>query len=235
MDFEKVVKYSGFALTVVSLIIGIDYFIHNILISVSIIALASGISILAYFSIFRFNQTFGLRILNHEVKIDLQDTSGALAYQTRTTKFLALKDKITSFIDHMSADGDLEVSSVSPGTLEDIRREGGDLFLTTNFGKVLSKGEIIDKEIKTILKNTFESNPEYWSVRIILPTKEFKLIIIFPINRPYKNFRGYQRITSHEMIAETQPIETLISGRPALVWSVKAPKLKDVYKIIWEW
>lgn len=235
MSFDDLIKYVGFLLTVVSLIIGVDYFIHKIALSLAIVLGAAVIFIFIYRFAFRHNRLFDLRIIYHEVKIDLQDAAGDLALHSRLTKFKCLKNGVVSFTDHMSADGGLEGVQVYPGVIEEIRKEGGDLFIRSNFGKVLKKGDEIEKTITANLKKSFTGRPEYWSVRIILPTKEFKLIVTFPKDRPYQSFRGYQRITSHEKICDIQPVETLINGRATLIWSVKNPEIKDVYKLIWDW
>lgn len=235
MDFEKIIKYSGFILTVVSLAVGIDYFLHDIWTSLAIMAVLAVFFFLIYLKQKTPDDLISLKVLNHEVKIDILDPTGSNALHSRKTKFLALKDRVTTFTDHMSADGELLNPRVTPGLIEEIRKEGGDLFVKTTFGKVLKKGDIVDKEITATLKNSFTNNPEYWSVRIILPTKEFKLVVIFPKDRVYNNYCGYQRITSHEKVADIQPVEAILEGRPALVWTVKNPKLKDVYKLVWNW
>ncbi|WP_345948863.1 hypothetical protein ABDD95_18625 [Mucilaginibacter sp. PAMB04274] len=236
MNFDNIAKYSGFVLTVVSLIIGLDYFLHDRKLSLEITAVCIIISVALYL---KFNKkdaiTFDLKVLTHEVEIDLQDVNGDLAIHSRKTKFLCLKNGVSSFTDHMSADGEFSEPKVHPGIIEEIRKEGGDLFVKSNFGHVLKKGESIDKKITAKLKNSFNNQPEYWSVRIILPTEEFKLTVIFHRDRPYRSFRGYRRVTSHETLTEIQPVETLISGRPALIWTVKNPVIKDVYKLLWDW
>lgn len=236
MNFDNIVKYSGFVLTVVSLIIGLDYFLHDRKLTLEITLFCSVTFLGLYYKFSRSdNISFDLKVSTHEVKIDLQDVHGDIAIHTRTTNFHCLKNGISSFTDHMSADGEFIEPHVYPGIIEEIRKEGGDLFVKTNFGHVLKKGENIEKVITAKLKNSFNGQPEYWSVRIILPTDEFRLIVIFHRDRPYKSFRGYRRVTSHESLTNIQPVETLISGRPALVWTVKNPVIKDVYKLLWDW
>lgn len=236
LEFDNLAKYAGFLLTVISLVMGFDYFIHNKVLSLGLTAGVAVIFLVGYL-IYRKKDTidFELRIASHEVLVDIQDIGGNLAIHKRKTKFICLKDGITTFTDHMSVDGKLLEPQVTPGLIEDIRAEGGDLFVKANFGRVLKKGDQIERQLSAKLSECFIGQPEYWSVRIVLPTDEFKLSVIFPIERPYKNYRGFRRITSHEMINKVQPQETLIEGRPALVWQVKFPVVKDVYKLVWDW
>ena len=224
------------AAAVVSLIAGAkavaeDAFVGLVLIAFGILAT----SFASYFWWRSRSDPYRLRALEHHVKIDLLDSDGKRALQTRTTRFRSLTNGVRDFTDHLSADGAYENIEVEPGTIENVRREGGDLFITSNFERVLRKDEEVYRTIRATLVDSFVEQSEYWSVRIIVPTDEFTLTIIFPADRPCRSFHGYRRITSHEVLAGVQPERKMVEQRPAVEWRVEKPSLKDVYKLVWHW
>ena len=233
---DVLVKSISFLSAIVSLVVGGEAVVRNPI--MGIILLIVGITAGAIF-IYKYQQErklpFELKVLNHEVVLDFQDPNGDFVIHSRKTCFKCLANEVTTFTDHMSADGEFKNPKVSLGTIEKVRREGGDLFITTNFGKVLYKNDVVERIIKADLLNSFHNKPEYWSVRIILPTDKFVLKVIFHKDRPYTSMIGYQRITSHERIAKIQPKQLLIDGRPGIEWEVLKPEVKDVYKLQWDW
>lgn len=233
---EKLVNLISLVSAVVGLVAGVktavdDVFIGYLMIGAALILVAYPV----YLWLRRRPEPYRLRAMEHTITIDLLDKTGTRAVQTRSTRFRSLVDGVDTFTDHMSADGAYEDLHVSTGAIEGTRREGGDLFITTRFERVLKKGDEAERTMSATLLNSFTGNPEYWSIRIVVPTDRFIIRVIFPIDRPCQSFQGLQRITSHEKLCEKQPVRAVINGRPALEWTVGRPDLKDVYKIVWHW
>ncbi len=233
---EKLVNLLSLVSAVVGLVAGVKTAVDDALIGYLMIG--AGLILVAYPVYLWFRrrpEPYRLRALDHTITIDLVDKTGARAIQTRATRFKSLTDGVDTFTDHMSADGAYENLHVSTGAIESTRREGGDLFITTRFERVLKKGDEVDRTMSATLLDSFVGNPEYWSIRIVVPTDRFTIRVIFPLDRPCQSFQGLQRITSHEKLSEKQPTRAVINGRPALEWIVSQPDLKDVYKIVWHW
>jgi len=179
---------------------------------------------------------FELHLTSSLVTIDLLDSGGHEAIHTRNSTFVSMRDGVNGYTEHMSADGSAVDFTISPGSLENIRKEGGDLFLRRNFGRVLKRGDTITQILRHRLIDAFVDNPEYWSIRIVIPTTQFTLQVNFPPERPYRSFEGFHRVTAHENFCEVQPIEIAnTNGAKALTWTIPSPQVKDVYKLTWSW
>jgi len=191
---------------------------------------------LALVMVFR-RSPYDLEFLEHIVELDIQEDSGRDAMQTRRTRLRALRSGVETVTDHLSADGEMSQIMVSPGVIKQVRREGGDIFLTSSIGRVLAKGETVERVLNIRMKDTFvQSDAEYWSVRVHHPMTRFTLRVAFPKTKSPKAVRGLHRVSTYEKLTDVQPKVSLGSdGRAVLLWTVQAPAIKDVYKVEWDW
>ena len=181
-------------------------------------------------------QPYDVEFISHDVELDIRDPMGHIVIQTRRTRIRATRNNVETVTDHMSADGSANIPTVDPGIVKNVRREGGDLFVTSALGRVLRKGEEIDRTLTTTLTDSFAGSSEYWSVRIHHPMQRFTLTVKFPPERRPLTFRGMQRESTYEHLAETQPQLTVGAGGAWIIrWAVTSPTLKDVYKLEWNW
>ena len=179
---------------------------------------------------------YDIEFVDHRVELDIQDRAALRVLQTRRTRLKALRNGVETVTDHMSADGGLSIPTVNPGTVKQITREGGDLYVCSTLGHVLHKGEEIEREMTTALENSFpDTDAEYWNVRIHHPTQRFTLIVKFRPDRPPKNYRGMQRVSTYEKLTIVQPQLSHSGDRPILTWTILHPSLRDLYRLDWNW
>ena len=179
---------------------------------------------------------YDIEFLDHRVELDIQDRTADKVLQTRRTRLRALRNGVETITDHMSADGGMSIPAVTPGTVKQITREGGDLYVCSTLGHVLRKGEEIEREMNTSLEKCFpEANAEYWNVRIHHPTQRFTLVVKFCPDRPPTNYRGIQRVSTYEKLTAVQPQISQSGGRPILTWTIQHPSLRDLYRLDWNW
>lgn len=179
---------------------------------------------------------FELSLLDNNISIVMCDSEGAKAIHERVTTYLAMRNGVEGYTEHMSADGGFIDPEISPGSLGPVRREGGDLFARRNFDCSLNQGDIITQHLKHTVTDSFlDPNEGYWSIRIVLPSKQFSLKVVFNELRPYKTYSGLYRVTSHEYPHDVQPDEITVDNKKALIWRVDNPNIKDVYKLWWTW
>jgi len=179
---------------------------------------------------------FELSLLDNNISIIMCDPEGRRAIHERVATYLAMRDGVEGYTEHMSADGGFTDAEISPGNLGMVRREGGDLFARRNFGCSLNQGDVITQRLKhTVVDSFLDPDEGYWSIRIVLPSKQFTLKVVFHELRPYESFTGLYRVTSHENPYEVQPDEIMVDNKRALIWRVDSPNIKDVYKLAWTW
>ncbi len=179
---------------------------------------------------------YDIEFVDHRVELDFEDRAASRVIQTRRTRLRALRNGVETITDHMSVDGGLSVPTVNPGTVKQITREGGDLYVCSTLGHVLQKGGEIEREMTTTLENSFAGiDVEYWNVRIHHPTQRFTLTVKFCADRPPKNYRGIQRVSTYEKLTAVQPQLNYFGGRPVVTWTIQHPTLRDLYRLDWNW
>lgn len=232
---EQLAKWVGIGSGIATLILAVPalasmnaFLLGGVVIALTIL----GVSLFTYFRA----DPYDIEFVSQDIELDVQDADAKRVVQTRRTRLRARRNQVETVTDHMSADGGMTMPEVDPGIVKNIRREGGDLFVTAALGRVLRKGQEIDRTLKTVLLNSFQQNSEYWSVRIDHPTQRFTLTVKFPPQRGPRTFRGLHRQSTYEQLADVQPeLAQGAGGTSTLRWTVLAPKLKDVYKLEWDW
>jgi hypothetical protein len=233
MKHERFLEVVG----IVALILGLVTGIYTIATDLKqgLLFIAVGVALAIAFFLLKRGEPYQVRLLIYSVDIDIASKDALAVNQTRTYKIKALKSNVTKFVEHMSADGKMTSPTVDIGTIESIKTEGGDVFVHSNFGKPLAKGEEINRTLKLTLQDSFNGQKEYWGIRISHPTEAAQLTVRFPKDRPFKTYCGFVRMTTHEHVCDKQPEVRIIDSRQCLVWSILKPQLGEVYKVEWEW
>jgi len=232
---DQLSKWIGIGSGITTVILAVPALasMNSWLLAGTVVALAIlGISAYVHFR----PQPYDLEFISHDIELDIRDPAAHTVVQTRRTRMRATRNNVETVTDHMSADGSATIPTVDPGIVRNVRREGGDLFVTSALGRVLRKGEEIDRTLTTTLTDSFSGSSEYWSVRIHHPMQRFTLTVKFPPERRPVTFRGMRRESTYEDLAEIQPdITPGAGGASILRWTVVTPTLKDVYKLEWNW
>lgn len=224
------------AILIVSAIVGLVVGVYTIATTPLLGAFAfSAAALMAVVLIYlRKSEPYEFQVLTNSIVLDLSDSTGKTAYYIKTSRLRILCDRVFYYVEDMSTDGHLDSFEVTPGAVESVKSEEGKVLTTTTFGQLKNKGEEFDRTFKCRFNNSFGNEREYWVERQIYPTYEFTVTIIFPQDRPYKEFKAVRKVGTYKKHC-VQPKETILNGRPALVWNVKHPRLKDNYRVDWAW
>ena len=184
----------------------------------------------------RRSPKFDVEFVFREVELDFVTPDASRVRQTRQARVRARVPRVHSYVDHMSADGQIESLDVRPGTFEPMRTEGGDLFLRMMLVRPLNEGDETTVSMGFNLVDSF-SHPteEYWSLRVNHPTELTRLVVRFHPERPYRTYCGFERFTTHETVCDVQPTAANADGKPSLIWEIPQPGVGCIYKLRWSW
>jgi DNA-binding winged helix-turn-helix (wHTH) protein len=183
----------------------------------------------------RTNQApYEFRALDNYLTLDITDRTGAKVLFTKKSRIRILRNNAYHYVEDMSADGAQSDFEVSPGIVESVHQEEGKTLIKTTFGQPRSKGEEFSRTFKCVFRNSFCGDREYWVQRQVYPTDEFCVTIVFPVDRPFRDYHSVLKQGTYTQPCQ-QPGERRLNGRPALVWKIPRPRFKESYKIEWAW
>ena len=232
MDYRKILD----AILLGVAVLGVPATIYAIISDwrLSLISLPIVLGAAAYLYYLRQRDPFQFESIENDVTLDIVDKSGALVKYTKRSRISVIKNNTEYYTESMSVDGVLDSFEVTPGVVEEVRKEEGKVFVRSSFGRVLMKNDQIERTFHARFNNSFRNEREYWVQRQVYPTRRFVLNILFPQDRPYKHFQSKMIRGAYETDC-TQPQERIIDGRPALVWVIEKPGIKEDFKISWVW
>lgn len=175
-------------------------------------------------------------ILDYDANLELLDHKGKRAIFKRRQQVKFLQDNVIAFQDYAWGDGDILVDySCRPGTAVDRYREGNQWNILISLRETKSLGDVIDFYTERVIKNGFTNEEEWWQVKIRHQTKQFKLVVIFPPNRPCRRAILFQEGQNRTTVLDGNHLVHLPDGRQQLVWETNKLKRGDTYTFKWKW
>lgn len=180
----------------------------------------------------------GIKFLNVETIIDIEDVTGKVVKITENQLLRSLIKNKYHIIEPLQTDGYILYESivVEPGEIEDIKKKEGIIYVKSNFGHPLQKDEVISRSFSYVSNDSFISDNEYWVRRNSSETDKFKILVKFPDDRKYKSFVGMEKYLSYDEICQVQPKEIIIDSRYCLLWELEnIDNTQYSYRLEWTW
>ena len=169
------------------------------------------------------------------VDIFLLATDGRTARYQKTANYLVDRDSVHSYREGVTGSGTVAGFSTLVGSVVETAQEHGFYISRIDLADILTKGYRFQNVFTANLYDCFTSNEEHWTQEIPRPTKHLTLRIHFPTGRPPKLVRCkvVEGVSTRQIKTDARITE--LSGEQGIIWDVKNPKLKDIYKLEWVW
>lgn len=175
-------------------------------------------------------------ILDYNSTLELVDSKGKTAVFKRTQKVKFLQDNVITYQDHAWGDGNLFADyACSPGVAVDRYQEGSRWNVLISLQETKSRGDVVDFHIERQVKNGFTKPEEWRQTEIQFPTKQLRLAIIFPKERPCQRAVLLEKNRNRSMPLGPKHFSALPDGRQMLSWEKRNPVRHEMYTIKWRW
>jgi hypothetical protein len=169
------------------------------------------------------------------IDVFLMSTDGRTARYQKTTNYLVNRDFVHSYGEGVTGSGTVSGFSTLVGTIIETTREHGFYLSRIDLADLLSKGFQFQNIFTADLHDCFTSTEEHWTQEIARPTQQLTFRIHFPRGRPPKVVRCkvVEGVSSRQI--RTGAKITELSGEQGIIWDVRNPKLREIYKLEWIW
>jgi hypothetical protein len=169
------------------------------------------------------------------VELFLLDDEGRCAKYQKTSHYIVNVARLSAYDEGITTTGEALNSSTLFGTIEEIRKEHGFYVCRIDFGDVYDKGMRFTNVFRAELKNAFLDSEEHWTQEIAFPTKHLTIRVHFPPNRRVKTVRCkiVEGLASRQIKTGAR-LAGLIDD-DCVVWEIREPKVKDIFKLEWVW
>jgi hypothetical protein len=175
-------------------------------------------------------------VLKHEATLELQDRNGRRALLRKRQQVRYLQDNIIAFQDQAWGDGEVLINyRCSPGKVVDRYRPGQKTFLLISLRETKYRGDVDDFDIRWGIRDGFMRDTELLETEVNHKTKQLKLAVIFPENRPPKKAWVIERLRRRQQRLGEESQVRLRDGRWRLSWETTKPRLNERYQLQWEW
>jgi len=175
-------------------------------------------------------------VLSYQSTLELKDNRGEKAVLQKNEKVCYLQNNILAFQDQAWGEGKiLQGYRCSPGVAVDFYRAGHKTLILISLREVKHRGDEDNFIFEWGIRNGFLRDAESWETEVSHRTKQLKIQVIFPKERPPKSavlIEGVRR-RSHEISHKNK--KRLPDGRWRISWKTSKPRLYERYIIKWEW
>ena len=178
---------------------------------------------------------YDLKMIRRSQELHIEDIKGENVKLIEKTVFEATKTGIDSYTESVQADGSIRDIIISPGTFVNQYTEEGMLYLISEFGTILNKGDRIKRTFQCVFVDTFTDDNCYWIKQPSDPIEQLSVIIKFPKERYFNRFFTSKKTSRYETKCEYKAKKDVIEGHPSLVWTLENPDPEAKYKIEWFW
>jgi hypothetical protein len=205
----------------------------------------SGLSIMDFLlGVFKLVQkiwnTYRMRgmyeVLEYESTLELTDGKGASACFKKREKVRYLQDHIIAYQDQAWGDGSILLNYRStPGKAVDFYRPGNKTYIVISIQNVRNCGDLDEYFIEWGMKDCFLRDQELWETSVNHPTRCMKINIVFPKNRPPKQFNLVEDTLQKVTRLGNEYLFRLPDGRWRLHWETDRVRQNERYILQWEW
>jgi hypothetical protein len=175
-------------------------------------------------------------VLEYDSTLELHDKKGQIASFRKRELVRYRQNNIIAYQDHAWGDGDiLSDYHCSPGAVVDLYRPGNKTFLLISLRETKQRGDVDEFNITWKLNGSFVREHELWETEVRHKTKQLKVKIIFPADRPPRRAWIEEHIRRCKRLLNPETTRRLHDGRWQLSWRCDKPRLNERYQLHWEW
>lgn len=175
-------------------------------------------------------------VLNYETTLEILDPKGKDAILTKTEEVRFLQNNIIAFQDQAWGSGKILLDyQCKPGKPVDFYQFAHKTYIVISLRNVMQKGDITKFDISWRIRNGFGKPSGFWSTDINHFTKQMKVNVIFPQERPPIRITTVE--SNHQKVKELpkDALEKLPDKRWQVSWEKQNPGLHEHYILKWEW
>jgi len=175
-------------------------------------------------------------VLEYESTLELLDTSGKRARFSKRQRVRYLQNNIIAYQDQAWGNGVILLNyRCSPGKPVDRYELGHKTLILISLREIKQRGDIDEFNIQWEMKNGFRQDQESWETEISHRTRNVKVQIIFPKERPPLRsiFVEASRQVSKPTLNENR--RRLPDGRWKMTWDIDRSRWNEHYIVKWEW
>jgi hypothetical protein len=175
-------------------------------------------------------------VLEYESTLELKDRHGENAVFRKREKVRYLQDYIIAYQDQAWGDGEILINyHCTPGTSVDRYRSGYKTLILISLREVKNKGEVEEFNIDWGIHRGFLLRTGFWSTEVSHRTKQIKVQVVFPKNRPPLRVAVVEKNRQRTIIVGKDSVVELPDGRWQVTWERRQPRLYEQYILNWEW
>ncbi len=175
-------------------------------------------------------------ILSYESTLEIVDSRGDTAVLRRRAVIRFLQDNVVAIHDHAWGDGQIFADySCQPGTPVDFYKDGSKFNVLISLRETKNRDDIMEFWVERTIRQGLLQQIEWLETEIDHWTKDLRLSIIFPKERPCRRATVSKRSTGKASVMSLKHFALLPDGRQKLTWETKNPKLHDRYSMRWVW
>ncbi len=175
-------------------------------------------------------------ILEYDSTLELLDSHGHQAIFRKRQKVRFLQDHIIAFQDYAWGDGDIFAEyRISPGTAVDRYQEGDRWNILVSLRSTKTKDDIEEFHIERKVRNGFTTGDEWHQVEIRHATKQLRIAVIFPKDRPCRTALLQERSRNRSIELDNNSYVKLVDGRQMIQWQSSRIRHLEIYTLRWQW
>jgi hypothetical protein len=175
-------------------------------------------------------------VLNYETRLELLDTKGEQSVFYKRQKVRFLQNNVIAYQDQAWGDGEIFAEyECSPGVPVDRYQEGNRWRVLISLRQTRNRGDVEEFHIKRSIRNGFTGKTENFQNKIDHRTHEASFSVVFPKRRLPHRVVLVEDNQARTVHPNAEQIQALPDGRQQIVWTVKNPRLFELYSIRWEW
>ena len=185
---------------------------------------------------------YPISIKNDNILYTIEDPTGKLVHCEKNQLMRANHDFIKVYDEEIIVDGKIanikgSIEGAESTIVASSERRGMAWGVQHVFHRQLPTNKYVKRTFSFDFIDSFTENNEYALCRIVNVVDDFQLSIIFPMNRPPQEIRGFLKRGPIEFEKQNPPLQMyeLPDKRKRVDWHIKRPKVGDIYKIIWSW
>ena len=175
-------------------------------------------------------------VIDYESTLEIVDRRGDTAVLRRREVIRFLQDNVVAIHDHAWGDGQIFADyQCQPGTPVDFYKDGSKFNVLISLRETKNRGDVMEFWVERTIRQGLLQQIEWLETEIDHRTKDLRLSIIFPKERPCRRATVSKRSTGKARVLSQKHFALLPDGRQKLTWETKNPKLHDRYSIRWMW
>ena len=175
-------------------------------------------------------------ILTYESTLEILDSTGETSILRRREVIRFLQDNVVAIHDHAWGDGQIFADyQCQPGVPVDFYKDGSKFNVLISLRETKNRGDVMEFWVERTIKQGLLQQTEWLETEIDHWTKDLRLSIMFPKERPCRRATLSRRSTGKVKVLSDQHLALLPDGRQKITWKGRNPRLNDRYSIRWMW